>query len=84
MSSEFTCEVVRKFLPGQFLEFDINVLKVILSIQRFFNLTEYRKVIIINSLAAHYACRDARLNLILVVAMTKGFNFQIINSLMES
>ena len=48
MSSEFTREVVTTFLFYQlsFLEFDVNVFKAILSIQRFFNLTEYREVIV--------------------------------------
>ena len=41
MSSEFTHEVVFSFL-----EFDVNVFKSILFIQRFFNLTEYREVIL--------------------------------------
>ena len=41
MSSEFTHKVVFSFL-----EFDVNVFKSILSIQRFFNLTEYREVIL--------------------------------------
>ena len=31
------------FLQLSFLEFDVNVFKAILSIQRFFNLTEYRE-----------------------------------------
>ena len=34
------------FLQLSFLEFDVNVFKAILSIQRFFNLTEYREVIV--------------------------------------
>ena len=48
MSSEFTREVVTTFLFYllSFLEFDVNVFKAILSIQRFFNLTEYREVIV--------------------------------------
>ena len=48
MSSEFTREVVMTFLFYQlsFLEFDVNVFKAIRSIQRFFNLTEYREVIV--------------------------------------
>ena len=33
---------------------------------------------------AHYACRNAALNLTPVTAMTNGFIFQIINSLIES
>ena len=33
---------------------------------------------------AHYACRNAALNLTLVTETTNGFTFQIINSLIES
>ena len=33
---------------------------------------------------AHYACRNADLNLTLVTGTTNGFDFQIINSLIES
>ena len=33
---------------------------------------------------AHYACRNADLNLTLVTGMTNGFIFEIINSLIES
>ena len=33
---------------------------------------------------AHYACRNADLNLTLVMETTNGFIFQIINSLIES
>ena len=33
---------------------------------------------------AHYACRNANLNLTLVTATANGFVFQIINSLLES
>jgi len=35
-------------------------------------------------LTAHYTCRNADLNFILVLAMTNGLTFQIINSLMKS
>ena len=74
MSSEFTCEVVMTFLFYQlsFLEFDANVLKAIASIQRFFNLTEYREVFV-QKVTAHWTCRNADLNLILVAAMINGF-----------
>ena len=48
---------------------------------KIFNLTEYRRYHK-KFTAAHYACRDAHLNLILVVATAKGFNFRMINSLM--
>ena len=34
-----------KFLPAQLLEFDVIVCKTILSIQKFFNLTEYKEII---------------------------------------
>ena len=45
MSSEFTLEREQwNFYLLRFLEFDVNVFKAILSIQRFFNLTEYRAV----------------------------------------
>ena len=35
-------------------------------------------------ITAHYACRNADLNLLLVAATTNRFSFQIIDSLMES
>ena len=73
MSSEFTREVVTTFLFYQlsFLEFDVNVFKAILSIQRFFNLTEYREVIVKK---IHCSVgKNADVNLILVAAMTNGF-----------
>ena len=59
MSSEFTREIVMTFLFYQlsFLEFDVNVFKAILSIHRFFNLTEYREVIV----KKFRACRNADL-----------------------
>ena len=47
MSSEFTLEREQwnfYLLMIRFLEFYVNVFKAILSIQRFFNLTEYREV----------------------------------------
>ena len=44
-----TLERAMKFLL-RFLEFDVNVFKAILSIQRFFNLTEYREVSLKKSL----------------------------------
>ena len=74
MSSEFTCEVVMTFLFYQlsFLEFDANVFKAIASTQRFFNLTEYREVFV-QKVTAHWTCRNADLNLILVAAMINGF-----------
>ena len=45
-----------KFIPGpSFLEFDVNIFKVILSIHRFFNLTDCRRVIMKNSLLIAHA-----------------------------
>ena len=35
-------------------------------------------------ITAHYACRNADLNLLLIAATTNRFSFQIIDSLMES
>ena len=67
MSSEFTREVVMKFQPLIFLKFDVNVFKAILFISS-------------KKFTAHYACRNADLN----VAMTNGFICQIIDLLMES
>ena len=56
MSSEFTRkgQLLRNFCQLSFLEFDVNIFKAILSIQRFFNLTEYREVIIKK---IHYSLR---------------------------
>ena len=65
-----------QFLLAQFLEFDVNVFKAILSIQRFFNLTEYREVIGKNSLLITHT----DLNSILVAAANERFIFQIIDS----
>ena len=82
MSSEFTHKLVMTNLYQLcFLEFDVNVFKEILSIQTFFNLIEYREV---NNFTAHYAYKNADLNLILAVTTTNRFTFQIINSLLES
>ena len=67
MSSEFTGEVVMKFQPLIFLKFDVNVFKAILFISS-------------KKFTAHYACRNADLN----VAMTNGFTFHIVDLLMES
>ena len=39
----------------------------------------YRKIF-----TAHYACRNAALNLTPVTGTTNGFSFQVINSLIES
>ena len=52
MRSEFTGHIAMKFefdlneFEFVFHEFDLNVFKTVLSIQRFFNLTEYREVIV--------------------------------------
>ena len=82
MSSEFTHKLVMTNLYQLcFLEFDVNVFKEILSIQTFFNLIEYREV---NNFTAHYAYKNADLNLILAVTTTNRFTFQIINLLLES
>ena len=70
--SEFTREVLMKFLPAQFSRIDVNVFKAVLDIQRFFNLTEYREVIV-KKFTARYLCRNEDLNLILVAATTNGF-----------
>ena len=60
------------FYQLSFLEFDAKVFKAIASIQRFFNLTEYREVFV-QKVTAHWTCRNADLNLILVAAMINGF-----------
>ena len=49
MSSEFTREVVMKFQPLIILEFDVNVFTAILFISS-------------KKFTAHYACRNADLN----------------------
>ena len=67
MRSEFTREVVMKFQPLIFLKFDVNVFKAILFISS-------------KKFTAHYACRNADLN----VTMTNGFTLHIIDLLMES
>ena len=68
-----------KFLAAQFSRLiDVNVFKVILSIQRLFNLTDYREVIL-KTFTAHNACRSGNLNLKLVSTTTNGFIFQIIH-----
>ena len=82
MSREFTHKLVMTNLYQlYFLEFDVNVFKEILSIQTVFNLIEYREV---NNFTAHYAYKNADVNLILAAAMTNRFMFQITNSLTES
>ena len=44
-----------KFLPAQFSLIDVNVFKAVLYIQRFFNLAEYRELIVKTSLLVTYA-----------------------------
>ena len=77
-SSEFAREVhvVMKLPPAQFCFGSNFVHSKILAdpIQR-----GYRK-----KLTAPYACRNADLNLIVVAATTKGFNFRIKKSVMVS
>ena len=52
MSSEFTHEIVTiwNFYQLSVLEFDLSVFEAILSIQKSFNLIEYRELIVKNSL----------------------------------
>ena len=50
MSSEFSRKAVINFLQLSFLEFDVNVWKIISSIQRFFNVTKYIEIIVETSL----------------------------------
>ena len=63
-----------KFLPAQFSGIDVNVFKAVLDIQRLFNLTEYREVIV-KKFTTRYLCRNEDLNFILVAATTNGFLF---------
>ena len=63
-----------KFLPAQFSWIDVNVFKAVLYIQRFFNLTDYREVIV-KQFTARYVCRNEDLNLILFAATTNRFLF---------
>ena len=80
---EFTREVVTKFLPAQFPWFWCKCLLRNLINLKIFNLTKIhrssRKIF-----PAHYPCRNAGLNLTLVMGSANGFVFQIINSLIES
>ena len=83
MSSEFTREVVMRFLPAQFSWIWCKCLQSNSIHSKIFQSDRiqgrYRK-----KYTAHYACRNADLNLMLVGATTNGFIFQIIDSLMES
>ena len=64
MTSEFIRKAVMKFLPAQsFYIWCKCRLQAILSIQRCFNLTGYKEVIV-NEFTAHIACRNADSNLI--------------------
>ena len=63
------------FYQVSFLEFDVNIFKEILSIQRFFNLTEYREVMVKYSLLITYAEMQNWI-LMLVVASTNGSTFE--------
>ena len=65
-----------------FLEFDVNVLEGILTFKDFQSDQIQRSSRQI--FTAHYACRNAHLNLTLVTGTTAGFIFQIITSLRES
>ena len=70
-----------KYLPAV-SEFDVNVFEAILTIQSF--QTDQIQISSRKIFTAHYACRNADFNFTLVMGTTKGFIFQIINSLMES
>ena len=65
-----------------FLEFDVNVLEGILTFKDFQSDQIQRSSRQI--FTAHYACRNAHLNLTLVTGTTTRFIFQIITSLIES
>ena len=80
MSREFTREAVLKFLPAQFPEFYVNYIH-----SKLFNLFTYRDILS-KIFTAHYACRNADLNLncTLLIGTTNGFVFQIINSLKKA
>ena len=75
---------LQNFCHFSFLEFDVNFFDVILSIQRYFSLTKYGEGIVKNLLLFMQSCKNVNLDSILVAATTNVFNFQIINSLMES
>ena len=77
-----THKTVMKFLPAQFLCIDKYVFEAILSIKDFQSDQIRRSSHKIST--ALYACRNADLNVTLVMGTTRGFIFQIINSLTES
>ena len=70
------------FCPLRFLEFDVNVLEAILTFKDFQSDQKQRSSCQI--LTAHYAWRNAHLNLTLVTGTTTGFIFQMVTSLTES
>ena len=80
MSREFTREAVIKLLPPHFT---LNL--TYMSSKQFYPLKDFQSDQIQRSarniFTAHYACRDADLNLTTVTGTTNGFIFQIINSL---
>ena len=61
MIREFTRKVVMKFLPAQYSWIWCKAFKAILSIQRFFCLTEYREVIVKYSLLIAHAGMQIRI-----------------------
>ena len=84
MSRELTREAVMKFLPAQFPWIWCECLW-----SNFINnLRDFQSDQIQRSshkiFTAHYACRNAALNLTPVMGTTNGFIFQIINSVIES
>ena len=83
MSREFIREAVMKFLPAPFSWIWCKCLLRNLIHSKIFNLTKYREVLV-KYFTAHYACRNAALNLTPVTGTTNGFIFQIINSLIEA
>ena len=83
MSSDFTKEVLMKFLPTQVSWIQCKYLQSNFIHSQISQSDRLQKSYHEKS-AAHYKCRNADLNFILVQAMTNGFTFQIINSLMKS
>ena len=74
MSREFTRETVLKFLPPHFPWIWCKTLRSIFFHSKIFNLTKYRDVLV-KKFTAHYACRNANLNLTPVTGTTNGFLF---------
>ena len=70
------------FYQLRFLEFDVNVLEAVLTFKDFQSDQIQRSSRQI--LTAHYAWRNAYLNLTLVTGTTTGFIFQMVTSLTES